>query len=665
MSTPPPAVSAAGLAISGPVTLEYSASTSETDSCTGRCAEGLGSADWSSYSRTASGKLSAHVNFAVNKGVTQAGTGQLSEASATFNASGSFTNMAVSNCYQPPDGSGTEVLQGATTPGTMKVSSLTVITGAAGKPDLSLSYVTLNGPYENTLVTITGGCPGTYPFIEMTATNDIFGVDQSLGLDIRALTGWTINPNWTPQTGGTLATKTVTGTAPQPAIGQADVGTMTATQTWKLITQATCGRTAATAQPHAGGQLMTSNAIRLTPGQQVPAGGLILTIPSTPTPVAFPQAKNDGTYFSIPWTGGQNHYQRFFDVPFQVTEGGVDVTDRVTISKATVEIDDPATGDILQAPFDSPSVTILACGGAQVQVTFSGNAASAVKPIEPPTASHIIYKFVLTAEDPGTGATGSNATPSASAPMHPLWPLPPEFDGRRFGNNNELGGDAWVSTHTYVWMEAHANLLAAINDISGEHGYNLGHNQHGTGDDIDEMHPAWPSVTGGPGLGAEYYVKIVNWVLGALSANGQPNTNAGAQSGVRTWVDGTRHAVNALLALTGIQDQVNKIYYMIGCPVFVKASLSAADQPFWDAPNVTVKGQKICFTAPNSPHAQILLPEGWGQTILTTGTYDGQNPQHQPVSLDYLHLSAWAPGSRVTFNPTHDDHLHITLPTFK
>src|SRR5262245_46788583 len=78
--TSAPSALAAGLVISGPVTLEYSASTSDSDSCTGQCTERLAcKASYTSYSRTADGTLASTVNFTVDNGTTRKGTGRLNE----------------------------------------------------------------------------------------------------------------------------------------------------------------------------------------------------------------------------------------------------------------------------------------------------------------------------------------------------------------------------------------------------------------------------------------------------------------------------------------------------------------------------------------------------------------------------------------------------------
>jgi hypothetical protein len=242
--TSPRAALAAGLTLSGPVTLQYTASTSDTDSCAGKCNESFGLGDYSSYSETASGTQKATVHFAAKGGATTPGTGQLSEPTDTYSASGSYTDIA--GLCIPIDGSATEVARGGTVPGQMRVASLQV-TGSAAHPDLALSYA-VNGPEENTLITPTDQPPcqySPYPYAEVQSSGDTQDVSQALGFfnennncelafyGCYVIKGWTINPDWTPQDGGTLATKTATGTAPRPS---PDTGTEAATQTWTLIT---------------------------------------------------------------------------------------------------------------------------------------------------------------------------------------------------------------------------------------------------------------------------------------------------------------------------------------------------------------------------------------------------------------------------------------------
>jgi hypothetical protein len=215
--------------------LIYTARTSDTDSCTGECDEGgLGLADWSSYTRKATGKLSSQVKFSVFNGDTTPGTGVLTET-ATWKAAGGFTDMAVSKCDQPGDGSGTEDLSGGVTPGGLEVFSLTAVRDADGKPDLQLEAYEKGEPAEHTLVTTTGTCPASFPYEEITASEDIQDVDIARRVADPYISGWTINRDWKPGD-GTLATRTMTGSVPQPTTTGPDTGTQQAAQTWKLVT---------------------------------------------------------------------------------------------------------------------------------------------------------------------------------------------------------------------------------------------------------------------------------------------------------------------------------------------------------------------------------------------------------------------------------------------
>jgi hypothetical protein len=114
---------------------------------------------------------------------------------------------------------------------------------------VALSYNIVPPPEENTIITSnTDVCADTFPFTEAQSNTDAQYVSQVLGLytgDVCAgffgcytVEGWTMNPAWTLEKGGTLATKTAIATEPQPPSkpGAADIGTVTATQTWKLIT---------------------------------------------------------------------------------------------------------------------------------------------------------------------------------------------------------------------------------------------------------------------------------------------------------------------------------------------------------------------------------------------------------------------------------------------
>jgi hypothetical protein len=235
--------------IAGKVTLTYTASTSDTDSCTGPCFESLAlDADYSSYSRSATGTQAGTVIFTVADGHTQQATGQLSEPTDTYSTSGSFTNSP-SQCGLLA-GSATEVAKGGTAPGQLIVASLKV-NGSPGKNNLELDYQAF-GPTEMTYWSgTTTPCQiAPYPTEEAQSGGDAQIVDEQWGLydpngfcagynGCSIVKDWKMNPDWSLDIGGQVATKTVTATSPQPPSepGAADAGPVEATQTWKLDTQ--------------------------------------------------------------------------------------------------------------------------------------------------------------------------------------------------------------------------------------------------------------------------------------------------------------------------------------------------------------------------------------------------------------------------------------------
>jgi hypothetical protein len=394
------------------------------------------------------------------------------------------------------------------------------------------------------------------------------------------------------------------------------------------------------------------------------ASPLQVAISGSISPVPARHFNNDGTYFSIPWAGGSNHFPRYFTVNFAATQGGLDVTDRILVPKATVEIDDAATGAVLEQAFETTSVQIVGCGVAQVPVTFSNGTNAAVAPIDPPPAK-LTYKIALTARDPASGEEATSPAAASSA-MHALWHMPDQFDACRYSTRDAgVGGDDWVSANTFRWMETNAGLLTAINDISGEHGYNLGHATHGTGSDIDEFHPAAREVLGDSGCngnGGTFYRRIAAAAETALTA-GPGGARDAARRTIREFIRGTRANIDALMAVRE-PNPVRQILYMSGCDIYDPAALTPQDATLpdhsqsWDAPFISARNKR-CFVPANSPNAQPpVLNAGWAWTLLTTGNYT--NAAQQSVFRGQGE-GGWNPDRRVRARVDHNDHLHITL----
>jgi hypothetical protein len=293
------------LTLAGPVTLTYSATTSDNDTCSGECFEWgyQEPVDFTSYTEAAASTLSAQITLSgtavQGKSGGLSGSGTLDESGATFHSTGSYSGVYC--------GTSAVTTQG-TTPGTAS-AGLSVITSASGTPDLSLSFGG-DEELENILITETDcdGSSGTATTTIQDTGEDVTAVDQALGLG--DITGWTLNQSWTPDTGGTLATKTISGSAPWPATSppQADKGTMNATQTWTVSTSPCSSATsassgspdAARAAPSSCGLSITSppdnSVVALTNGTYVqpqpaaannvaPAHRFLIVDGTTPCPV--------------------------------------------------------------------------------------------------------------------------------------------------------------------------------------------------------------------------------------------------------------------------------------------------------------------------------------------------------------------------------------------
>ena len=79
-----------------------------------------------------------------------------------------------------------------------------------------------------------------------------------------------------------------------------------------------------------------------------------------------------------------------------------------------------------------------------------------------------------------------------------LYSLRTGIDYDRRGHR-DLGGDDWGAHETFLWLRENHHWLPEIDDISGEHGRNIGHVSHQHGRDIDMayMGPPWNTDTSG------------------------------------------------------------------------------------------------------------------------------------------------------------------------
>ncbi|WP_369229229.1 hypothetical protein AB5J56_01530 [Streptomyces sp. R21] len=308
--------------------------------------------------------------------------------------------------------------------------------------------------------------------------------------------------------------------------------------------------------------------------------------------------------YSVPPAGESNTFQRSFDLEFSKP-------DEVEITKVTAELVSQA-GAVLQTVVNdeapgTPRVQQIDETTMRVVVTFDGGTSTV--PSTPPPADRIHYRFTLTGRtDPSTEV---KSEPKDSPESFALWHMPGGF--ARYGARDP-GGDTWAAESTYTWLDTHRALITAIDDISGEHARNIGHQEHDRGTQVDMFHVY--TFPGGGVSGLINYMQLQAHVERALAGDLQARTH------VNTWASVTRTRFDSLIAEVSVQ----RIYYAIGS----------------DA------------TTPGSP----ALTQGWARALLTTGSYT--NPGNLTLALP---AGAWgnAGSAKLRFNAIHNSHIHLDL----
>ena len=188
---------------------------------------------------------------------------------------------------------------------------------------------------------------------------------------------------------------------------------------------------------------------------------------------------------SIPPAGSSNANER------QVTVAYMRPND-VQLTEYRVEITAEDTGTVLQdlgrrpAPAELPQDQGFRI---DVPVTFPVGLPSTI-PGVPPPADKVRYRITLFGMHDATEIHDTKSSPKIRA----LWRMP---EGLSRYSCRDQGGDDWCSRQSYGVLVAAGSFFPAINDISGEHGMNIGHKSHRDGHDIDIYH--FTQLDGGSG----------------------------------------------------------------------------------------------------------------------------------------------------------------------
>jgi hypothetical protein len=318
---------------------------------------------------------------------------------------------------------------------------------------------------------------------------------------------------------------------------------------------------------------------------------------------------NDGNYYSVASAGESNTLQRYFNVKLSKTSATI--VNSVTV---TLRGDSDLMVVANQLPVPSGNdVKVLSDNGTSMVLRVRATIANPTSTVNssPPPARDISYFFkVLATDDNGSEISAEKLVSGKRA----LWQMQPGIP--RYGHPDS-GGDHWVARGTYNWIAANAALINEVDDVSGEHGRQIGHKTHQYGTDIDTYH-FYKFSSANSGL--SNYDLLRNAVILAFGTVivGTPSQAAQtAKDQVIAFVQTTRTGLTNLASLTS----VSELYYAIG----------------------------------NQENG---LPYGWAKSLIKNGSVT-RSVNGAPQTLN-LGLGSWTE-PKLDFNSDHNSHVHITL----
>ena len=316
-----------------------------------------------------------------------------------------------------------------------------------------------------------------------------------------------------------------------------------------------------------------------------------------------------GAFYSIPRSGESNVFERNFIVeldklPLNATIDNVTV-ELLTASGgtlATILATEPIGGPFVVRLSDDPPV--LGITVSMHPSTYDSNQ---------PGADRIKYRFTV------EGYLDQQVAYAVkeSGVRNALWQAPTSIV--RFGSRDP-GGDEWCSYSTYYWLVSNGSILK-INDISGEHGRDIGHKEHKEGTDIDSYHFAELD-----GLnGTQNYINLSKKIFGAF------NGSNGDKEQVSNW---------ALANQNGLQ------------------SLSVVSKRI-----LFGNGSQMVSQGP-PPYDVIMLPSGWLKDLITQGSITAGLMDQNGTIFDSQTIQFTQGGfssSKMSFRNDHNNHVHIDV----
>jgi hypothetical protein len=127
-----------------------------------------------------------------------------------------------------------------------------------------------------------------------------------------------------------------------------------------------------------------------------------------------------------------------------------------------------------------------------------------------------------------------------------LWRMP---DGLGRYGIRDTGGDDWAAQSTYTWLDGHRALVTRVDDVSGQHARNIGHDEHERGTDVDIFHVYM--FPGGAVSGIANYLRLQADVERAMAGD------TPARARVNSWATDTRGRFDTLIAEATTQAMIN------------------------------------------------------------------------------------------------------------
>lgn len=323
-----------------------------------------------------------------------------------------------------------------------------------------------------------------------------------------------------------------------------------------------------------------------------------------------------GSVVSLPDLGSRNDFNIRLPITIQRIDTGASI-DLADINSIDVEVFFGAGGadgsfSVFSgvAPVEQLQLRPDSSDVFELDVAFVLPTPASPVTTAPPLAAEITYRVSLQTSDNGQPIGGEGFIRGLKGLYQTALPLGLARTGIR-----DRGGDDWAQKGLYDWLSNHAHLIAPMNDISGEHGRDLGHSSHRLGLDLD-MNFFDATLPGSVEHGM-----LTNNVVSAIRGN--------------------------QASLTAVSDYI--IRQQTGIEALAAANvLSSVLGPVGSARTVPAANGHPAFS----------LANGWAGTLFESGIVRDADGN----TLLNINRSMNAPASAL-FSPYrgHDDHLHLSF----